>query len=225
MTERMAWRRAVERSRLPNGVKLTLLTHSERGPGHWHDDEANEHGAPRDRIADRLDVDTSTVRRHYSRAEADGFLVRHEAASRGRQTVFHYVTPSDPWPCASCGTGGRTGGSLGGNSSAGTGGSGYPRSAPRAAAPTSSSPAQPAPPSESYTAIVAAIHGADRRPDADGEQETSSPGSQHPTPPVVVPAARNAPAGAPPPPVTSSTTDRAREAADGFGFPRSWRVI
>lgn len=111
MVERMAWRRAVEASRLPSGVKLTLLVHSERGPGHFHDEEGNAHGYPQLRLADRLGgANRSTIRRHYRRAEEAGFLVLHEKGSRGqqpspgrgKQNVFHYVTPTDPWPCEVC---------------------------------------------------------------------------------------------------------------------------
>lgn len=116
----MDWRRAVERSRMPSGVKLTLLTHGERGPSHWHDDETNQHAFPRKRLADRLGKDQSTVRRHYRRAERDGYLLMHQKGDRGQQagqgrglqTVFHYVTPSAPWPCETCQMGGRKGGTY-----------------------------------------------------------------------------------------------------------------
>lgn len=121
----MAWRRAVTRSRLPSSVRLTLLTHSEKGPSHWHDDDANEHAYPRAVLAERLGTEESTIRRHYRRAERDGFLVLHEQGARGRQTVFHYVTPNDPMVCPTCQPGPEFGRQLGGQK----GGSAYSLSA------------------------------------------------------------------------------------------------
>ena len=115
MTERMAWRRAVERSRLPGSVRLTLLTHSEQGPGHWHDETRNEHAYPRASLACRLGSDESTIRRHYRRAEQAAFVVLHGVGGNGLQSVFHYVTPSEPWPCECAGQGGRQGGNQGGS--------------------------------------------------------------------------------------------------------------
>lgn len=92
---RREWRRLVQRSRLPSGVKLTLLEHASLSRWHWHNDLTNEHGIRRDRLANSMGVNESTVRRHLSRAEAEGWLARHRNGNNGRQqSVFHYVTPS-----------------------------------------------------------------------------------------------------------------------------------
>src|SRR5262245_922286 len=51
MTSRAAWRREVQASSLPNGVKVTAGAHAERGPHHWHDDATNEHAVTQEHLA------------------------------------------------------------------------------------------------------------------------------------------------------------------------------
>jgi hypothetical protein len=102
-TSRIGWRQAVRRSRLPNGVKVTLLAHSETSSHHHHDDDLNVHGVRRDRLAALCGVDESTVRRHYRIAERTGWLLLHERGHQGKlQQTYHYITPSASWTCSNC---------------------------------------------------------------------------------------------------------------------------
>ena len=106
ISERAAWRAAVNRSTLPASVKLVLLAHSESGPDHHlHDIERNLHGYTRERLAAETGMDQRTVTRHLARAESEGWLARHERAHRGHQATFHYLTPDVPNPCPECGNG------------------------------------------------------------------------------------------------------------------------
>ena len=101
-TERLSWRRAVERSRLPNGVKLTLLKHSEAGRHQYHDDALNLHGLSRERLAYARGIAERNVRAHLRIAEAAGWLLVHRQGHRGQQAEFHYVTPWEPSRCDDC---------------------------------------------------------------------------------------------------------------------------
>jgi hypothetical protein len=160
MTERMEWRQLVRKSKLPSSVKLTLLTHSESGKPHKHDEERNLHAYSRKRLADRLGVDESTIRRHYRRAEEARYLAEHERGHRGigqhigkaggRTSVFHYVTKDDPWPCESCNGGSANGVQNASLSDAGLGGSYYPLSNDRDAPPISTPAGTPAPVSQDH---------------------------------------------------------------------------
>lgn len=221
----MAWRRAVERSRLPSSVKLTLLAHSERGAGHFHDESVNEHAFSRAKLASRLDRDAGTIRRHYRRAEDAGYLVMHERGERGqpsgqgrgRQTVFHYVTPGDPWPCEACGRDDERDEEKGRQK----GSAAYPLSAPL-------SDDQDAPPKETSeprttrhppyavasTAATTAVVGA-------AGHRIPGPHSPRPQPPGHHDPEGPAPAGVAPGSGPSATTDRARD--EGWSFPASWR--
>ncbi|GAA1593251.1 hypothetical protein GCM10009789_54100 [Kribbella sancticallisti] len=101
---RQEWRRAVQQSLLPSGVKLTLTKHSESGHGQYHDDAMNEHAIKRDRLAKLCGVFESTVRRQMRRAENAGWLKLHRYGFNGQQQVYHYVTPSSPSTCTDCRT-------------------------------------------------------------------------------------------------------------------------
>lgn len=92
---------------LPTGAKLTLLKHSERGRGHFHDDDGNEHGYQRKHLAAARSVPERTIQRHYRVAEQAGYLVLHSGGHRTRQAAWHYTLPDDPWPCPNCETPGK----------------------------------------------------------------------------------------------------------------------
>jgi predicted alpha-1,6-mannanase (GH76 family) len=100
--DRLEWRRAIRLARLPGNVKVTLLTHADRGRGRWHDDQANLHAFSRERLAKATGHDERTIQRHLRLAEDAGWLKRHAGGYQGRQAEFHYMIPGDPEPCPEC---------------------------------------------------------------------------------------------------------------------------
>ena len=100
--DRLGWRRAVRRSRLPGNVKLTLVTHAEQGRGGFHDDQANLHAFSRKQLADTTRHDERTIQRHLRLAEDTGWLKRHAGGYHGKQAEFHYTTPGDHESCPDC---------------------------------------------------------------------------------------------------------------------------
>jgi hypothetical protein len=99
---RLAWRRAIEQSRLPNGVKLTALKHSERGRHQFHNEAANEHAITRDRLAQARGIHPRKVQAHLRRLEDEGWAVLHRCGHRGQQAVYHYTFQGERWACDSC---------------------------------------------------------------------------------------------------------------------------
>lgn len=97
--ERLEWCVAVRASDLPASVKLTLLTHSEPGRRHFHDEQGNLHALARVRLAKLTGHDQRTVQRHLRQAEEAGWLQRHDGGHHGRQVRFHYTTPGRQEPC------------------------------------------------------------------------------------------------------------------------------
>lgn len=96
---RAVWRRAVYRSAsLPDVVKVTLIAHSERGRGGYHDDSGNLHALTVDRLSRARRQSSRTTSRHLSEARRLGWIVLHGTGSRGQQQVFHYSIPGDPVP-------------------------------------------------------------------------------------------------------------------------------
>ncbi|MEZ0577294.1 hypothetical protein [Nocardioides sp. MH1] len=179
----------------------------------------------------------ATIRRAYRTAEAAGYLVMHEkgdrgqqrAQGRGHQTVFHYTTPDDPWPCSECGPTAAEGVQVehakGVQIGAQIGCTHYSLSNDRDAPPVST-PGAPAPQRDTYASIVAAISAADRTSGDDIDDPTSSPRRQLTTSSTTLPPVRSDPSPPTPPIGATATTDRAREDDDdGFRWPSSWRVI
>ena len=188
-------------------------------------------------MADRLDSNVSTIRRHYQRDRSDGYLVMHEVGHRGQgqrtgrngghMTVFHYVTPTDPTSCETClapagaeadltaQNGAHSVATKGAQSDGGKPRSNWPQSADRDARPIEA-PETTAPRYSSRAAIVAAITGLGRRPNtADHPDRPPVSSGCQPAFPDPSAAAGSAPdltpdTGTGP----SATTDRARESPD-----------
>jgi hypothetical protein len=105
VTERMAWRRAVERSREQLGpARETLLKHASTSRSHFHDDQQNLHAYSQDNLSEHLHMPKVTIWRHLKRAEEKHFLRLHRNARKGQQAVYHYVVPGEELTCDSCET-------------------------------------------------------------------------------------------------------------------------
>ena len=97
---RQRWRALVQASDLPNGVKVTLLTHSQSGG--FHDEVANVHGRDREAVASLSGKSERTVQRNFATAVEHGYLLRHSAGHNGYQQTFHYVVPEVAYVCKAC---------------------------------------------------------------------------------------------------------------------------
>ena len=99
MFDRATWRRLVQRSTLPNGVKLTLLAHAQSTSRHHHDDQENRHSVTQDRLARAVGKDQRTVQRHIRTAQHAGYLSCHSPGHNGAQAVYHYALPGHSIGC------------------------------------------------------------------------------------------------------------------------------
>lgn len=87
------WRSAVTRSDLPNGAKLTLLEHSNRGFGRFHSSGSNQHGVTVERLMEARGISRRSVQYHLRMGREAGFLMLAEGGWRGHQQVFNYTVP------------------------------------------------------------------------------------------------------------------------------------